>query len=317
MRAVFLDAATFSVDLPRPNGLTQWTVYDYTPNNPNVIVSRCMEYDIIVTNKIPISQTVLARLPTLKLIQVTATGLNNIDLVACKARGVLVYNVANYSKNSVPEHTLMLMLTAMRAGMYYHGAVFSDWHKNGQFCMHDTAIFDLAGKTLGIIGAGNIGQQVGRLALAFGMQVLWAERINTAPRDARYTPFETVLAKADVISIHCALTPDTHHLINQDTLAKMHQKPLIINMARGAIVCSQDIVTAVQNQQILGYATDVFVDEPPKKDDPLLSLRHHPRVFFTPHNAWASQQSQMNLWSIACRQIEAFVQNQPPSLHLT
>ncbi len=311
MHAVFLDEATFGIKLTSPKHLTTWTSYQTTAQDDALIVERCLCADIIITNKVIISRHVICQLPKLKLIQITATGTNNVDIEACRERGILVYNVTGYSVQSVPEHTMMLMLTAMRAGVHYHHRVVNgDWQRDGRFCLVDTPILDLAGRSLGIIGAGNIGRQVGKLATAFGMQVLYAERQGHTPRDTTYTAFDEVLARSDVISLHCALTDDTYHLICADTLAKMKKRPLIVNVARGAVVDGQAIVQALQDEQILGYATDVFENEPVQDEDCLLELAHHPRVIFSPHNAWASQNAQHRLWQTVCRQIEDFVQHQ-------
>lgn len=309
MKATFLDTATFSIKLPKPSSVTQMDTYEQTPNDTAVIVSRCQDSEIIITNKVLITKEILAQLPNLKLIHITATGTNNVDLAECERLGIAVKNVAGYSKVSVPEHTFMLILTAMRAGLHYHHRTTNgDWQADGKFCLVDMPIYDLAGKTLGIIGAGTLGKKVGEIAKAFGMTVLYAERAGKLPRDESYTAFDEVLASSDVISLHCALTPDTYYLINQTTLTKMTKKPLIVNMARGAIVNTDDVVNALNNHQILGYVSDVFEDEPPK-DNRLFDLKNHPRVFFTPHNAWASENAQRRLWAILCEQIDEFVRN--------
>lgn len=309
MKAVFLDRNTFlpTLDLTAPLGITDYTIYDSTPQDDTIIVERCLDAHIIIVNKVVINRAVIEQLPKLKLIQLTATGMNNIDLSACKAHGISVKNVAGYSVNSVPEHTFMLMLTAMRAGLHYHRqATDGTWQADGKFCLIDTPILDLAGRTLGIIGKGAIGQRVGQIASTFGMTVLYAERAGKPLREG-YTAFEDVLAQADVISLHCPLTDDTHHLINDDTIAKMHKQPLIINVARGGIVDSHAVVRGLDDERILGYCTDVFEHEPPHQDEPLLTLKNHPRVFFTPHNAWASHAAQSRLWEILCKQVSDFI----------
>lgn len=309
MKATFLDANTFSIPLPKPSKLTQLNTHLSTTNDTATVVERCMDSEIIITNKVLITKEILAQLPNLRLIHITATGTNNVDLEECQRLGIVVKNVAGYSTVSVPEHTFMLMLTAMRAGIHYHKRVTNgEWQQDGKFCLVDTPIFDLAGRTLGIIGAGSLGKKVGQIATAFGMNVLYAERQGVSPRDENYTDFDTVLATSDVISLHCALTDDTHYLINQYTIAKMSKKPLIVNMARGAVVKTPDIVQALNSQAILGYASDVFESEP-LMDKDLLALKNHPRVFFTPHNAWGSQNAQARLWEIVCMQIDEFVES--------
>jgi lactate dehydrogenase-like 2-hydroxyacid dehydrogenase len=243
MQAVFLDKGTFSdnIDLPAPAGVTDYITYDDTPQE--LIIERCQNADIIFTNKVQISADVIANLPKLKLIQLTATGMNNVDQDACAKHNVALYNVAGYAVKSVPEHTFMLMLTAMRAGIYYHEKVADGtWQDDGNFCLLDIPLIDLEEKTLGIIGVGTIGKRV-----------------------------------TDV------------------------------NVARGGIVDSQALSDAINNEQIIGYATDVFEQEPIVKDDPLLTLSNHPRVIFSPHNAWGSKSAQETLWQILSKQVSEFI----------
>ncbi|MPX28787.1 D-2-hydroxyacid dehydrogenase [Moraxella catarrhalis] len=312
MKAVFLDAGTFSKQacLPTPKGVTEYQAYSQTPQDDEIIIQRCCDAQIVITNKVVITRNILKALPKLRLIQLTATGMDNVDKQACQDLGITLKNVAGYSVNSVPEHTLMMMLAIMRGAKYYHQrATDGTWQADGRFCLLNEPLFDLYGQTLGIIGAGNIGRRVGELAKAFGMHVLYAEHQGKTPRSSEYTDFETVLNSSNVISLHCPLTDATKHLINTDTLAKMHKKPLIINVARGGVVCGADIVDALINDHILGYASDVFESEPFAKNDPLLGIADHPRVLFTPHNAWGSLAAQEKLWEILANQITDFINN--------
>ncbi len=312
MRAVFLDKGTFSdgVDLPAPAGVTDYITYDDTPADSDLIIERCQDAEIIFTNKVQVTAEVIAKLPKLKLIQLTATGMNNVDQEACKEHSVTLYNVAGYAVKSVPEHTFMLMLNAMRAGIHYHQKVVDGtWRDNGNFCLLDISLVDLEDKTLGIIGVGTIGKRVTEIARAFGMTVLWAEHQGRTPRNDDYTAFDEVLAQADVISLHCPLNEHTQHLISKDTLAKMTKQPLLINVARGGIVDSQALADAIHNEQILGYGSDVFEQEPITADDPLLSLSDHPRVIFSPHNAWGSKSAQETLWQMLSEQVTDFISN--------
>jgi glycerate dehydrogenase len=202
----------------------------------------------------------------------------------------------------------MLMTMAMRAAIHYHQKVIDgSWSDDGGFCLLDVPLIDLEDKTLGIIGVGTIGKRVTQIARAYGMTVLWAEHQGQTPRNEDYTAFDEVLARSDVISLHCPLNEDTKHLINKDTLAKMQKQPLIVNVARGGIVDSQALTNAVNNEQILGYASDVFEAEPITEDDPLLSLKDHPRIIFSPHNAWGSESAQLTLWQILSKQVSAFI----------
>lgn len=310
MKAVFLDTATFlpEVALPKPKGITDYQTYPQTPQDEQLIIERCQSADIIITNKVQLTRSILSQLPNLKLIQLTATGINNVDKEACEDYGITLYNVAGYAVKSVPEHTFMLMLAAMRAGWHYHqAATDGTWQKSGKFCLLDTPLLDLEDKTLGIIGVGTIGRRVSDIAKAFGMKVLWAEHQHKPARNAQYTEFNDVLQQADVISLHCPLTKETKHLINAKTISQMQKKPLIVNVARGDVVDAHAIVRAIENQQILGYASDVFAHEPFADDDPLLSLANHKRVIFSPHNAWGSIAAQEKLWEILCQQVEGFI----------
>ena len=308
MRAVFLDKGTFSedIELAAPVGVSDYITYE--ESSQNTLIERCCDADIIIANKIKIGADSIAKLPKLKLIQLTATGMDNVDAVACRVHDVALYNVAGYAVKSVPEHTFMLMLNAMRAGMHYHKKVTDgSWVEDGSFCLLDIPLIDLEDKTLGIIGVGTIGKRVTEIARAFGMQVLWAEHQGRKPRSADYTAFDEVLARADVISLHCPLNEHTQHLINADTLAKMTQRPLIVNVARGGVVDSQALSDALNNEQVIGYASDVFEQEPIAHDDPLLSLAEHPRVIFSPHNAWGSKSAQETLWQILSQQVSDFI----------
>ncbi|AMN50588.1 D-2-hydroxyacid dehydrogenase [Psychrobacter sp. P2G3] len=312
MRAVFLDKGTFSdgVNLPAPAGVTDYITYDDTPEDSDLIIERCQDAEIIFTNKVQITADVIAKLPKLKLIQLTATGMNNVDQEACEEHNVTLYNVAGYAVKSVPEHTFMLMLNAMRAGIHYHQKVADGtWRDNGNFCLLDVPLVDLEDKILGIIGVGTIGKRVTEIARAFGMTVLWAEHQGRTLRNDDYTAFDEVLANADVISLHCPLNEHTQHLINKDTLAKMTKQPLLVNVARGGIVDSQALADAIHNEQILGYGSDVFEQEPITTDDPLLSISDHPRVIFSPHNAWGSKSAQETLWQMLSEQVADFITN--------
>lgn len=308
MQAVFLDKGTFSdgVNLPAPTGVTDYVLYNDT--SQELIIERCENAEIIITNKVQISAEVIAKLPKLKLIQLTATGMNNVDQDACDKHDIMLYNVAGYAVKSVPEHTFMLMLSAMRAGIYYHQKVTDGtWANNGNFCLLDIPLIDLEDKTLGIIGIGTIGKRVTEIARAFGMTVLWAEHQGRTPRNDDYTAFEDVLAQSDVLSLHCPLNEQTQHLINKDTLAKMTKQPLLINVARGGVVDSKALADAINNEQILGYGSDVFEQEPIATNDPLLALGEHPRVIFSPHNAWGSKSAQETLWQILSKQVTDFI----------
>ena len=247
MKAVILDRNTLSsqMELTVPEGVTQWVVYEST--RPEQVISHLEGADIAITNKVKIGREHMEKLPQLKLIQLTATGMDNIDRVAAGERGIEVKNVVGYSTESVAEHFFMLLLAAMRGLKPYHTAVADgSWQADGRFCLTEPSILDLHTRTLGIIGVGNIGKAITDRAKAFGMRVLWAEREGKAPRSAEYTDFDTVLAQSDIISLNTPLTEQTRHLISARTIAKMKRKPLVINVARGAVVDPQAIYDALE-----------------------------------------------------------------------
>lgn len=312
MKAVFLDRATFSheIALPAPQGISDWQVFERTATEE--ILARVADAEIIITNKVVFDAGLLAQLPKLKLIQIAATGMNNVDIAAAQAHGVVVKNVAGYSVESVAEHVFMFMFAALRGLKPYHQAVADgSWQADGRFCLTEPPILDLHGKTLGIIGVGDVGRALSTRAEAFGMKVLWAERRGKAPRNAQYHAFENVLTQADVLSLNCPLTEETRYLINRETLALMKPQALLINAARGPVVESQAVVEAIRSERLLGYCGDVFVQEPPAKDEALLSICEHPRVLFTPHIAWASEYAQKKLWKILSAQVQEFMAQLP------
>ena len=308
MKAVFLDRNTLSerIDVDIPKGVVQWVAFQKTA--PDEIVQRLKPADIAIVNKVKLDESILRQLPNLKLIHLTATGMDNIDKEAAKALGIEVKNVAGYSTESVTEHFFLLLLSAMRALKTYHASVGDGtWQKDGRFCLTEPPVFELHGKTLGIIGVGNIGKAISKVAEVFGMKVLWAERQGKAPRSKEYTEFNKVLAQSDIISLNCPLTPETKHLVDEEFISKLRKKPLLINMARGAIVDPQAVYEAIESNRIMGFATDVFEEEPPMANDPLLKIADHPRVIYTPHVAWASEYAQDKLWRILKRQVEDFI----------
>nr|WP_314289375.1 D-2-hydroxyacid dehydrogenase [uncultured Capnocytophaga sp.] len=308
MKAVFLDRNTLSerIDVDIPKGVAQWVAFQKTA--PDEIVQRLKPADIAIVNKVKLDENILRQLPNLKLIQLTATGMDNIDKEAAKALGIEVKNVAGYSTESVTEHFFLLLLSAMRALKDYHQSVADgSWQKDGRFCLTEPPVFELYGKTLGIIGVGNIGKTITKIAQNFGMEVLWAERQGKTPRNEQYTAFDKVLAQSDIIALTCPLTPETKHLVNEDFVSSLRKKPLLINMARGAVVDSQAVYEAIESNRIMGFATDVFENEPPLANDPLLKITNHPRVIYTPHIAWASEYAQDKLWKILKRQVEDFI----------
>ncbi|WP_350657245.1 NAD(P)-dependent oxidoreductase [Psychrobacter sp. S1-30-MNA-CIBAN-0213] len=314
MKAVLLEEKRFAADLerPTPKKITDYVAFEETPQDNKTIIERCQDADIMINGSLRIEREVIEALPNLKLIQLLSVGSNHIDKQACEDNDVKVLNAPDFASATVAEHTMMLLLSAMRASIHYHNKVKSgEWKEKGRADIIDAEAIDLEGLTIGMIGIGDIGKRITKLAKAYDMNVLWAERQGRKPRNDDYTDFETVLSKSDVITIHCPLTEETKHLINQDTLSKMSKKPLLVNVARGKIVDSEALASAVKQEQILGYATDVFEQEPAGENDPIVQLANegHPRIILTPHMGAGSRASQVKLWKIITRQINDFIEN--------
>jgi glycerate dehydrogenase len=301
---VFLERGTLRAELRRPAFEHRWVDYDVT--RPEEVLERLRGATVAVVNKLPLRADVLAGLPTLKLIAVAATGTDNIDLEFCREHGITVSNVRGYARETLPEHVLMLML-ALRRGLFAYRDVVREgaWQRAEQFCVHAAEIHDLHGATLGLFGHGTLGRGVERLALAFGMRVLVAERKGA--RDVREgrTPFEEVLRRSDVVSLHVPLGAETRRLIGRAELALMKPSAILINCARGGVVDEGALAEALREGRIAGAGVDVLSREPPPDDNPLLAP-DLANLIVTPHVAWASREAQQALADQLVENIEAF-----------
>ena len=309
MKIVFLDSTAVPphLPIPRPDFAHEWIEYEYTA--PEQTVERMKDADIAVTSKVIFSREVMRQLPKLKLIAVTATGTNNIDLLAAKELGIAVKNVTGYSSVTVPEHVIGFIFAFKHSLMGWHkDQLEGRWGQSKQFCYFDYPITDVRNSTLGIIGKGCIGSEVGRLATALGMKVLYAEhRHATACREG-YTPFEEVLKQADVVTLHCPLTETTTNLINQETLSLFKPGAFLINTGRGPLVDETALLEALQSGRLGGAALDVLVKEPPVADHPLIvAAKTMPNLIITPHIAWASDSAVSTLVNKVRSNIEEFV----------
>lgn len=311
-RIVFLDRSTIgpSVTLSKPSFGHEWVDYDRT--RPDQVVERLQGADIAVCNKVPIRREAIVRLPDLKMICIPATGYDAFDIAACKERGIVVSNVRGYAANTVPEHTFALIL-ALRRGLigFRQDVIDGRWQEAAQFCFFTHPIKDLAGSTLGIFGEGALGQGVARLGQAFGMRTLFAAHKGVSGLGPLYTPFDEVLETADVITLHCPLTPATRNMIAAAEFAKMKKQPLLINCARGGLVNEADLVDALDRGQISGAGFDCLTAEPPAPDNPLLKILDRPNVIVTPHVAWASDEAMQTLWDQVVLHIENFHAGRP------
>ncbi|MCT7655137.1 D-2-hydroxyacid dehydrogenase [Oceanimonas sp. NS1] len=306
MNLVFLDRQTLapSVNLRRPAFDHHWQ--EYAETAPEQVVQRLLHAEVAIVNKVKIGAAELAKLPALKLIALAATGSDNVDLAACRAAGVAVCNIRNYSKSAVPEHALSLMMALSRNLHAYRSSVADGrWQQAGQFCYFDYPVRDLKDMTLGLIGYGTIARDLERLVRALGMDVIVAARKGQPAEPGRQS-FEHVLAEADVISLHCPLTADTHHLIGEQELAMMKPDALLINVGRGGLVDEEALLCALKEQRIGGAGFDVVSAEPPASNNPLMQALDCPNFILTPHIAWASQAAMQRLADQLVDNIEAF-----------
>lgn len=286
---VFLDSATMPKALPEPNFPHHFTSYDLT--SVDDAYERSKDADIIVTNKVIFDRALLSKLPKLKLIALTATGMNNVDLTACHELGIEVKNVAGYSNRSVPEHTLGMIFCLRRRFLEFHQQIQQGkWQNHSQFCFFTGEILDIAGSTLGIVGKGELGKAMARIAQGVGMKVIFSERKEVKIEDCRegYVPFYHMLETADVVSLHCPLTVETEKLISTKELKMMKSSALLINTGRGPLVDERALAKALKNKEIAGAAIDVLTTEPPSGDNPLLAP-NLPNLLITPHVAWGSE----------------------------
>ncbi|MCF2856633.1 D-2-hydroxyacid dehydrogenase [Pseudoalteromonas sp. SMS1] len=290
MNIVVLDAATLAgVDL---SPLTQFgTVTTYEHTTAEQVFSRIEEANVVISNKVQLNAQHFSKVSTLKLICVAATGTNNIDLVAAKAAGIAVTNVAGYSTPSVVQHTFTMLGNLMTNIHRYaddcrHGA----WQQSPMFCRLDHNINEIAGKRFVIVGYGNLGQAVANVAQAFGAQVIIAERPNSKDVRRGRVAFKEALKLADIVSIHCPLTPQTENVFNAKTLALLPQHAILINTARGGIVDEHALADALKNKQLGAAGVDVLSSEPAQADNPLIQYQGD-NLLLTPHTAWASKES--------------------------
>lgn len=287
-------------------------VYDRT--NTEDILKRTKNADAILTNKVVISSEIIDKLPNLKYIGVLATGYNVVDIEAAKKRGITVTNVPAYSTNSVVQMTFAHILNLTnRVAHYAHENRKGKWSASPDFCYWDTNLGEIAGKTLGVVGLGNIGYKVACIARDFGMDVFACTSKNSAdlPDGIQKVTFNGLLGISDILTLHCPLTPQTKEMINKDTLSQMKRGALLINTGRGALVNDKDVAQALCEGQLGGYGADVMTQEPPKPDNPLLSA---PNAYLTPHIAWATLEARKRLVSIASANVAAFVQGSPKNV---
>ena len=285
------------------------TLFDRTPADK--IVERAADADIVLTNKVPFSAETLRQLPRLRFICVLATGYNIIDTEAAARQGVVVANIPAYSTMSVAQMAFAHILNITNhVASYAREVADGKWTNCPDFCFWDSALTELAGKTMGIVGLGNTGMATARIAVAMGMKVvaLTSKSADTLPEGITPAPLDDVLASADVVSLHCPLTPSTRHLINAASIAKMKPSAILINTGRGPLVDEQAVADALNGGRLAAFGADVLSQEPPRGDNPLLSARN---CFLTPHIAWATLEARTRLMSTATENVRQFIAGEP------
>lgn len=294
--AVFLDTATLDQDDLDRSALTatpfQWRFHPISP--AETVAERIQGASVVVSNKVLLSRELMQGNPDLRLICVAATGTNNIDLKAAAELGIAVTNVTGYGTATVAQHTFSLILALATRLLEYQAAIRrGDWPRSNMFCLMDYPIREIAGKTLGIVGYGTLGQGVARIAEAFGMRILLAQRPGGDTRPDRLS-LDELLPQVDILTLHCPLTEATRNLIGREELALMRTDALLINTARGGIVDEQALAETLKRGELGGAGVDVLTREPPPADHPLLQA-DIPNLIVTPHNAWASREARQRL----------------------
>ena len=312
LQIVILDRDTlvnrpFEFDVPH-------TLSSYGTTEAHETLARIRGADIVITNKVVISAQAFAENPQLKLVAVTATGVNNVDVEAAKQNGTAVCNIRAYGNESVAEHAFMMMITLMRNLPAYQRDVAAGlWENSPFFCHLGAPMRDLNGKTLAIFGRGNIGKTLATYAQAFKMNVVFAEHKNAQSIRDGYVSFDEAIRSADVVSLNCPLTPQTANMIGEAELQQMKPGAILINCGRGGLVDEAALVAALKYGQIGGAGFDVLTQEPPRDGNPLLKARL-PNLIVTPHIAWASQEAANRLFDILLDNINRFVAGNPQNL---
>ena len=285
------------------------TVHDRTP--PELVLERAREAEVILTNKVVLNRETILALPRLKYIGVLATGYNVVDAAAAKERGIPVTNVPDYGTPSVAQHTFALLLElTQRSGHHAQTVRDGRWAASADFCYWDSPLVELHGLTFGVIGFGKIGRAVARLAEAFGMKVLVHSRRRPSdlPVSCEWVELDALLARSDVVSLHCPLTPETKQFINAQRLALMKPTAFLLNTSRGPLLDESAVAAALNAHRIAGAGLDVLSVEPPSAHNPLLTAKN---CLITPHIAWASRAARARLMDIAVENIRAFATGTP------
>jgi glycerate dehydrogenase len=288
------------------------TVYDRTPLNDEAeILGRIGDAEAVYTNKTPITKATIDKAPNLKFIGVLATGYNIVDTAAAKEKGVIVTNIPSYGTAAVGQFAIALLLEICHHVGHHDKTVHEGrWENNADWCYWDYPLIELAGKTMGVIGFGRIGQMTGRVAKAMDMNVIAYDEFQSDSGKAigEYVTLDELFAKADVIALHCPLFPSTEGIINKDSIAKMKDGVIIINNSRGPLIVEQDLTDALNSGKVFAAGLDVVSSEPIKGDNPLLKAKN---CFITPHISWAPKESRQRLMDFAVGNLKGYAEGKP------
>lgn len=317
MKIVILDGYTENpgdLSWAQLEALGELTVYDRTPSDEDEIIRRIGDAEIVMTNKTPLTEKVLNACTNIKYITVLATGYNVVDTACARAKGIPVSNVPTYGTAAVGQFAIALLLEICHHVAHHSQAVHEGrWEACPDWCFWDYPLIELAGKTIGIIGFGRIGQQTGRIAKAMGMTVLASgSRPTDSGREiAQYVELDELFARSDVIALHCPLFPNTKGIINKDSIAKMKDGVIIINNSRGQMVVEQDLADALNSGKVACAGLDVVSTEPIRADNPLLKAKN---CIITPHMSWGSRSSRQRIMDCTVENVRAFLAGQPQNV---
>ncbi|MGB4231237.1 MAG: D-2-hydroxyacid dehydrogenase [bacterium] len=318
MKIVVLDGYTLNPGDLSWEGFERFgdlTVYDrtcYDGSREDLVIERAREAEVVLTNKTILSRKVIESLPQLKYIGVLATGYNVVDIEAARERGIVVTNVPTYGTEAVAQMAIALLLEMCHhVGAHSESVKKGEWASNPDWCYWKYPLIELAGKTMGIIGYGRIGQATGRIAQALGMKVLAYDKYVNKDLESdtmRYVELDELLAQADVIALHCLLSEETEGIINKDTIAKMKDGVMIVNNSRGQLMVEEDLAAALNSGKVAGAALDVVSTEPIRMDNPLLKAKN---CIITPHISWAPREARQRLMDIAVENLAQFLAGKP------
>lgn len=308
MKIVFLDRKTLGDDINLEQFDSLGDVIYYESTKPNETLTRVKDADVVVTNKVVISKEIMQK-SNIKLICITATGMNNVDLEYAKEQQIPVKNVVGYSTSSVAQLVISYILQFVQHINYYNEYVQNGgWEKSEIFTNNDQPFYEICRKTVGIIGLGNIGKEVAKIATAFGCRVIYYSTSGkNTNNEFESVSLESLLKESDIISIHCALTPETNDLVNKTNLPLLKDGAILLNLGRGGLVNEEDIKECLNSKKDIYFATDVTTKEPIEKTSPLLQIEDKKRVIITPHIAWASKEARERLMNEVFKNIKEII----------